>query len=160
VDDRDVAHLRRCIALAAEARAAGDQPFGALLVDGHGCVVAEERNRVVSDRDVTAHPELALARWASAHLDPVARGAATVYTSCEHCAMCATATYWAGVGRIVFALSGAQLRDMLPDSVIKLDLDTRDVLARGNRELVVVEGPCAELDAEARAVFVGVVFEP
>ena len=35
------------------------------------------------------------------------RAEATLYTSCESCAMCAGGQYWAGIGRLVFALSGA-----------------------------------------------------
>jgi len=153
VDDRDLGYLRRCIGLAVEARAAGDHPFGSLLVDGNGRVLAERRNRVVTDRDLTAHPELMLAQWASMHLGDAERRAATMYTSCEHCAMCATAFYWAGLGRLVFAFSGAQLRALAPESAPKLALDAQEVFSRGNRVDIVVEGPATALEAEARAVF-------
>src|SRR5690606_41639935 len=91
VDDVDRRWLRRCVELAEEALADGDSPFGSVLVDGSGAVRAEDRNREVSTADPTAHPEIALARWAAAHLDPEERAAATVYTSGEHCAMCAAA---------------------------------------------------------------------
>jgi hypothetical protein len=60
--DDDLDHLRRAIALAAEARLAGDPPFGSTLVDAAGTVIAEERNTTASDNDITAHPELKLAR--------------------------------------------------------------------------------------------------
>jgi tRNA(Arg) A34 adenosine deaminase TadA len=153
VDDRDLVHLRRCIELAEEARAGGDHPFGSLLVDGSGRVRAERRNRVVSDRDLTAHPELMLAQWASMHLGDAERAATTMYTSCEHCAMCATAFYWVGLGRLVFAFSGAQLRALAPESAPKLTLDAREVFSRGNRLGIVIEGPATALEAEARAVF-------
>jgi tRNA(Arg) A34 adenosine deaminase TadA len=66
--DADVAHLRRCVELAEEAVAAGDFPFGSVLVAVDGTVLAEERNREVSDGDPTSHPEFALARWAAAHI--------------------------------------------------------------------------------------------
>jgi tRNA(Arg) A34 adenosine deaminase TadA len=58
------------IRLASEARRAGDQPYGALLVAADGTVLAEDRNTVVTERDITAHPELKLARWAARELDP------------------------------------------------------------------------------------------
>ncbi|GAB2672231.1 nucleoside deaminase [Thalassiella azotivora] len=103
-------HLRRCVELAAEAVAAGDAPFGSVLVAADGTVLAEDRNRTVTGRDPLAHPEIELVRWAVSHLDEVERAAATVYTSGEHCAMCSTAHGWAGLGRIVFATSGEQLR--------------------------------------------------
>jgi tRNA(Arg) A34 adenosine deaminase TadA len=109
VDSRDVAHLRRCVALAEAALEAGDDPFGSVLVGADGVVLAEDRNRETTAADPTAHPELALARWAAAHLPPEQRAAATVYTSGEHCPMCAAAHAWVGLGRIVYAASGAQL---------------------------------------------------
>jgi tRNA(Arg) A34 adenosine deaminase TadA len=154
IDDADVAHLRRCVVLASEARARGDEPFGSVLVSGEGDVLAEDRNAVVTTRDVTAHPELAMARWASLHLDPVERAAATLYTSCEHCAMCAGAQFWAGVGRLVFALSSEQLAEHLPSGVPTLALSCREVFARGS-VAITVDGPVAAVEAEARAAVAG-----
>ena len=152
VSPEDVAHLRRCIELAGAARAAGNEPFGSLLVGGDGTVLAEAMN-TVGGGDITGHPELELARWASRHLSPPQREAATMYTSCEHCAMCAGAFLWAGLGRLVFALSGAQVIAMAPPGPT-LDLPVSDVFARGNRTIV-VDGPCAELAGEAAEVFAG-----
>ena len=105
----DLRHLRRCVALATEALEAGDEPFGSLLVAADGTVLAEDRNRVVSGGDPTLHPEFELARWAATHLAPEERMAATVFTSGEHCAMCAAAHGWVGLGRIVYATSSRQL---------------------------------------------------
>jgi tRNA(Arg) A34 adenosine deaminase TadA len=154
VNSTELAHLRRCLELAGEARERGDRPFGSLLVGGDGVVLAEDSNREVTTHDCTAHPELALARWAFQHLDADERAAATMYTSCEHCPMCAGGHYWAGIGRLVFALSGEQLAAIAPDDEPGLALGTRDVFARGNLDIV-VEGPSAELSAEAHAVFDG-----
>ncbi len=108
--------LRRAIALAAEARADGNPPFGSLLAAPDGTVLAEERNTTLTDRDITAHPELKLARWAARELDPAGAATATLYTSCEPCAMCAAALRQAGLGRVVFALSGEQLLGIRPAS--------------------------------------------
>jgi tRNA(Arg) A34 adenosine deaminase TadA len=153
VIDADVAQLRRCIELARQARADGNEPFGSLLVDGHGTVVQELMN-TTGNGDVTGHPELALAAWASHNMTAEQRSAATLYTSCESCAMCATAQYWAGIGRLVFALSGSQLDAIVPAGVPTLDLPSREVFARGSRAIT-VEGPCDELYDEAAAVFDG-----
>ena len=154
MDERDIAHLRRCLELARAARDGGNEPFGSLLVDGEGTVVAERMN-TVGDGDVTGHPELALAAWASAHLTADERAAATLYTSCESCAMCAAGQYWAGVGRLVFALSGEELGAIVPaDGPRVLRLSSRDVFAHGNAS-VQVDGPCWELTEEALGVFDG-----
>ena len=68
--------------------------------------------------------------------------------------MCAGGQYWAGIGRLVFALSGAQLADLAPVDAPTLRLSSREVFARGNVPIV-VEGPCDELAAEAVSVFEG-----
>lgn len=111
VDER---HLRRALELAVAARAAGDQPYGSLLVGPAGEVLAEDRNTVVTGDDITAHPELKLARWAARRLDAGAARATTMYTSCQPCAMCANAIARSGLGRVVFALSAEQLRQLKP----------------------------------------------
>lgn len=107
-NDVDLKHLRRCIELATEALDAGDEPFGSVLVAADGTVLAEDRNRVGSG-DRTRHPEFELARWAAANLTAEERAAATVFTSGEHCPMCAAAHGWVGLGRIVYVHSSAQL---------------------------------------------------
>ena len=107
----DEFHLRRCIDLAGRALENGDDPFGSVLVDAAGTTLAEAMNRENTYHDPTAHPELALARWAAAHLSTDERRAATVYTSGEHCPMCAAAHGWAGMGRVVAAASGRQLAE-------------------------------------------------
>ncbi|MFG3104386.1 nucleoside deaminase [Streptomyces sp. NPDC048182] len=112
VNDTDLRHLRRCVELAAEALEMGDEPFGSVLVAADGTVLAEDHNRVASG-DRTRHPEFALARWAAANMPPEDRAAATVYTSGEHCPMCAAAHGWVGLGRIVYASSSAQLTTWL-----------------------------------------------
>ena len=108
ISETDRKHLRRCVALAAQALDEGDEPFGSVLVSGEGEVLKEDHNRVAGG-DATQHPEFFLARWAAANLSPMQRAQATVYTSGEHCPMCAAAHGWVGLGRIVYASSSQQL---------------------------------------------------
>lgn len=106
--------LRRAIALAAEARAAGNPPFGSLLVGPDGAVLAEERNTTITDADISAHPEQKLARWAARELGPGTAAGTVMYTSCQPCNMCTGAIERSGLGRVVFALSGEQLATLKP----------------------------------------------
>jgi tRNA(Arg) A34 adenosine deaminase TadA len=108
ITDDDRAHLRRCVELATEALEAGDEPFGSVLVGPTGGVRHEDRNRVAGG-DATRHPEFELARWAAAEMTPDERAASTVYTSGEHCPMCAAAHAWVGLGPILYASSSEQL---------------------------------------------------
>ena len=113
-DDAELKHLRRCVELAAEALEAGDEPFGSVLVAGDGRVLAEDRNRV-SGGDATRHPEFELARWAADNMTPQERARATVFTSGEHCPMCAAPHGSVGLGRIVYATSAEQLQAWLEE---------------------------------------------
>ncbi|PZS30623.1 MAG: tRNA-specific adenosine deaminase [Pseudonocardiales bacterium] len=112
----DEGFLRRAIELAAAARAAGQAPFGSLLVGPGGNVLAEDYNTVLSDRDITAHPELKMARWAARELSPGAAADTTMYTSCQPCGMCTGALARSGLGRVVFALSNDQFAALKPSS--------------------------------------------
>ena len=110
MDETDERHLRRAIALASEARAGGEMPYGSLLVGPSGDVLAEDHNTVLSERDISAHPELKLARWAARELDADVAAQTTMYTSCQPCPMCTGAIARSGLGRVVFALAGEQLQ--------------------------------------------------
>ncbi|SJZ92997.1 tRNA(Arg) A34 adenosine deaminase TadA [Marinactinospora thermotolerans DSM 45154] len=146
VDENDRKHLRRCVELATEALEAGDEPFGSVLVGADGAVVAEDRNRVALG-DRTRHPEFELARWAAANMTPEERAAATVYTSGEHCPMCAAAHAWVGLGRIVYATSSAQLTAWLADMGIS-GPPVRPLPITEVAPGIPVEGPVAEFAEE------------
>ena len=111
---REIDLLRRCADLAETALDDGDEPFGSLLVSPEGDVLFEDRNRIAGG-DRTRHPEFAIARWAAANLSSGTRAHCTVYTSGEHCPMCAAAHAWVGLGPIVYAVSSAQLGSWLQE---------------------------------------------
>lgn len=150
VKDTELPYLRRCVELAAEALEAGDEPFGSVLVGADGAVLAEDHNRVASG-DRTRHPEFELARWSAERMTPQERAAATVYTSGEHCPMCAAAHAWVGLGRIVYVASSEQLTEWLG----RLGVPAAPVRALPVHEVapgVVVEGPVPELVDEVHAL--------
>lgn len=147
VTDADLGHLRRAIALSAQARANGNHPFGALLVDQAGAVLAEAENSVTSDTDVTAHAETNLVRAASRGWQPAELAHCTLYSSCEPCAMCSGAIFWAGIGRVVFALSVEGLMtvfDNRPDAPLH-GIGVSRLLQPGDG--VTVSGPALEDEA-------------
>jgi tRNA(Arg) A34 adenosine deaminase TadA len=140
--------VRQAIALAREARAAGNHPFGALFaVDG--AVVLTARNTVHTDQDPTAHAETNLVAAAIRSLPPehVARG--VLYTSCEPCAMCVGKIYWAGIRSIVYGLPAEELATLAGGRFL---VPCRELLSRA-RDRVTVVGPV--LADEARTVHIG-----
>ncbi|MFD9210196.1 nucleoside deaminase [Streptomyces sioyaensis] len=148
VNDAELRHLRRCVELATEALESGDEPFGSVLVSADGTVLAEDHNRVASG-DRTRHPEFELARWSAANMTPAERATATVFTSGEHCPMCAAAHGWVGLGRIVYASSSEQLASWLAE----LEIPAPPVRTLPIQVIVpdlVVEGPIPGLAEQVR----------
>lgn len=150
MDKKDLEYLRRCVELAREAVAAGDEAFGSLLVGVDGDILREDRNRIANG-DSTQHPEFNLARWAAEHLTAEQRAGATMYTSGEHCSMCSAAHAWVGLGPIVYAASGSQFSQWtkefgLPDSPV--NTMAINEVAPG----IKTRGPAPELAQELRAL--------
>lgn len=148
ITDVDMKHLRRCVELAETALEKGDEPFGSVLVSAAGEVLFEDHNHVAGG-DHTQHPEFNIARWAANNMTPEERSKATVYTSGEHCPMCAAAHGWVGLGRIVYASSSEQLVQWmeelgLPSSPVR-NLPIEKVIRDA-----VVDGPVPELAEQIR----------
>jgi tRNA(Arg) A34 adenosine deaminase TadA len=112
--ENDLKHLEHCLSLAKEALDAGDEPFGSILVNQENQVIATARNRV-NEKNVLAHPELELAHWGAENLSKEELINTTMYTSGEHCTMCAAAHGWVGIGKLVYLSSGEQLGSWLEE---------------------------------------------
>jgi tRNA(Arg) A34 adenosine deaminase TadA len=149
--ERDLQFLRRAIDLASEARSLGRHPFGSLVVDELGEVLASGLNNAVRPAgDPTQHAEMLACAAVGKRFSEAQLARATLYTSTEPCAMCAGAIYWTGIGRVVFGLAETSLLQLTgshPENPT-LDLPCREVFARGQRRVVVV-GPAIEEEAAA-----------
>lgn len=151
----DILRLRETIAVAAESRKQGNHPFGALLAGPDGEVLLRCGNTHSVDGG-PGHAEANVAREAARKFTPEFLSACTLYTATEPCAMCTGATYWAGIGKVIFGLSETRLAQLTGDNPenLTLDLDCRTIFAAGRRK-VEVDGPVAELENEIVAVHKG-----
>jgi tRNA(Arg) A34 adenosine deaminase TadA len=152
--NQDERFLLLAIAVARQARAAGNHPFGAVLVGADGAVLMQAGNSHADASDRTAHAERVLMSRASRSYSAEFLADCTMYTSAEPCAMCSGAVYWAGVGRVVYGLSEHEMRVIIgphPEN-LTMDLPCRSVFAAGQRVVEVV-GPL--LEDEARSVHDG-----
>jgi tRNA(Arg) A34 adenosine deaminase TadA len=113
----DYQFLKQAIELARQARTDGNHPFGALLVlDGR--VILTAKNTVITQQNPTAHAEHNLVDEAIRRCSPDQIAQSTLYTSCEPCAMCVGAMYWAGIRSVVYGLPAEALAKLAgPDSL-------------------------------------------
>ena len=144
----DDIYLRRALDAARASRAAGNHPFGACVVLNGSMLTEAGNNSVPGKGAATEHAELVAAREASRIWSAAELAEATLYSSAEPCAMCAGAIYWAGIGRVVYALSEARLREITGNHLENptLNLPCRSVFASGQRATQ-VEGPFLEAEA-------------
>jgi tRNA(adenine34) deaminase len=146
MNDADLKHLGLAIALSHSARAHGNEPYGAVLVDGHGRVLLRAENTQVTDRDCTAHAEISLLREATRRFEPETLAGCTLYASGEPCPMCASAIYRSNVRRVVFALDSATMVELDGPDADQLMLTCREVFARGTHPVEVL-GPALQDEA-------------
>ena len=142
--DDDRRFLRRALSLAAKNVEHGDGgPFGALIVQ-NGRVIAEARNRVLSQNDPTAHAEVEAIRAACRKSGHFHLEGAALYASSERCPMCLAAAYWARVGRVVYANSRLQAAKAGFDDA---DLYRELCLPAADRRILVSQLTLTEADA-------------
>jgi tRNA(adenine34) deaminase len=144
----DAKFLRRAIALAEAAVESGNRPFGALVVDGGGQVIAEGYSTQQGDRDWTAHAEMNVLRTASRILAWDELGKATLYASGDPCPMCSGAMYWSNVRRLVFGLDEAAMRPLRSGNPQGrgLAMSCREVLSTSSHPIEVI-GPALQEEA-------------
>jgi tRNA(adenine34) deaminase len=93
--------MREALALAAEARAAGEVPVGAVVVKD-GRIVGRGYNRPITSKDPSAHAEIVALREAAAALDNYRLPGCELYVTLEPCAMCVGAMVHARLARVVY----------------------------------------------------------
>jgi tRNA(adenine34) deaminase len=103
----DLRFMREALTLAAAAGADGEVPIAAVVVINNE-IIGRGANRVIRDRDTTAHAEVVALRDAFRTINNYRVPGATVYTTVEPCAMCAGALLHARVSRVVWGAADAK----------------------------------------------------
>jgi tRNA(adenine34) deaminase len=124
------------LAQGTEAATHGDVPVGAVLLDADGVIVAADHNRREERGDATAHAEMLVLSKRSKELGGWRLDGHTLVVTLEPCAMCAMASVWARIDRIVYG--AADLKTGAVWSLFNIPQDERlnhsiDVIA-GVRE--------------------------
>jgi len=137
--------LREALRVALQSYQNGNLPFGCLLADQDGNIIEEGENTVTTDSNPIAHCEINLVNKLAGKYSSDFLEKCTMYASTEPCPMCSAAIYWAGIGRLVYAISKEQYHKVANtiDPAYKLDISATEVLGKGGRK-VKVEKPMLE----------------
>ncbi|MBR5432320.1 MAG: nucleoside deaminase [Bacteroidales bacterium] len=97
----DINFMRQALAEAKAALAAGEVPIGAVIAC-NGRIIARGHNMTERLNDSTAHAEMIAITSATEALGGKYLQDCTLYVTVEPCPMCAAATAWAQLGRLVY----------------------------------------------------------
>ncbi len=142
----DADWMRLAIETAREGMAAGQAPFGAVIVSNSELLVAAH-NVVWATTDITAHAEVHAIRLACRKLNDINLKGCTIYSNTEPCPMCFTAIHWAGIDKIVY---GAKIADAVAAGFNELTLSNRDMKQLGGSRVEIVGGVLSD---EAKDLF-------
>ncbi len=79
-------------------------PFGCILVKNNK-VIAHGKSGETTNFDPTAHAEIKAIRSACKKTRSKDLSGTTLYSTCEPCPMCFSASWWANITRIVYGIS-------------------------------------------------------
>jgi tRNA(Arg) A34 adenosine deaminase TadA len=94
--------MRLAMLEAAKAAEEGNYPFGAVMTDSNGMVLASAHNTQVVDRDPTAHAEINLIRRLAKEYDEEQFNLFTLFSNAEACSMCFSAAIKTGIRTFIF----------------------------------------------------------
>ena len=138
--------LRLACEKARQGIAAGQSPFGAVIVRG-GELVASAHNTVWLDCDPTAHAEVNAIRQAAQALQRIELSGCELFSTCEPCPMCLSAIHWSKIDRVVFA---ATIDDAAAAGFSELRVGAQELARLGGSTLRVEVAAARE---EGRALF-------
>jgi tRNA(Arg) A34 adenosine deaminase TadA len=134
----DLLFMQEAIAKAKEGIAAGQSPFGAVIMRA-GVIVVAAHNTVWRDLDPTAHAEVNAIRQAARLLNTIFLSDCDMFTTCEPCPMCLAAIHWSRIRRVV---CGASIADAAAAGFRELQIPACEMVQRGGSPLQVEAGVC------------------
>ena len=94
--------MRLALKQAEKAGKLGEIPVGAVLIDAKGDILAQTHNMCEATKDMSAHAEILAIGAAAQQIGAKILNQCTLYVTLEPCPMCASALYWAQIGKIIF----------------------------------------------------------
>ena len=133
IDER---FMREALKEAKRAYEKDEVPIGAVIVC-NGIIIARAHNLTEQLTDVTAHAEMQAFTSASNYLGGKYLQECILYVTIEPCVMCAGASFWAQIGRVVFGASDPKRGFMM--------LGTRLLHPKTKISSGILEKECSEL---------------
>jgi len=137
--------LQQAIELSKESIKQGGFPVGAVVVK-NGVVVSQGLSNGKNNKDATSHAEIEAIRNASQKLNTRDLFDCELYSSMEPCLMCFSASYWAKIKKIVYAVGKDKLSKQHYEGLHSLE----EINLKNNRQIEIVH--VKELESEGLSI--------
>jgi guanine deaminase len=137
--------LQQAIELSKKSVEQGGFPVGAIIVKD-GVVISQGFSNGKNNKDATSHAEIEAIRNASQKLDTRDLFGCEIYSSMEPCLMCFSASYWAKIKKIVYAVGKDKLSKQHYEGLYSLE----EINLKNNRKIEIVH--IEELENNALSV--------
>ncbi len=136
IPNLDEQYMQEALKLAKKAYEEDEIPIGAIIVS-NGKIIGKGYNMTERLNDVTAHAEMQAFTAAANYLGGKYLKDCTLYVTVEPCVMCAGASYWTQISKIVY---GARDEKRGYSSIHEKIIHPKTIIQSG-----VLETECAEL---------------
>ncbi len=103
-------------------------PFGAVITDKDGNIIASGNNKVIINNDPTAHAEVIAIRNACQILKTYDLSNYIMYTTCEPCPMCLGAIIWSNIKTVYYGCDKEDANNIgFRDDIIYEYLNNREL---------------------------------
>jgi tRNA(Arg) A34 adenosine deaminase TadA len=136
---------QQAIELSKESIKQGGFPVGAVVVK-NGVVVSQGLSNGKNNKDATSHAEIEAIRNASQKLNTRDLFDCELYSSMEPCLMCFSASYWAKIKKIVYAVGKDKLSKQHYEGLHSLE----EINLKNNRQIEIVH--VKELESEGLSI--------
>jgi tRNA(Arg) A34 adenosine deaminase TadA len=134
--------LKQAIELSQKSVKEGGFPVGAIIVKD-GIVISQGLSNGKNNKDATSHAEIETIRNASKKLNTRDLFDCEIYSSMEPCLMCFSASYWAKIKKIIYAVGKDKLSKQHYEGLCSLE----EINSKNNRKIEIVQIKELENDA-------------
>jgi len=137
--------LKQAIELSKKSVEQGGFPVGAIIVKD-GVVISQGLSNGKNNKDATSHAEIEAIRDASQKLNTRDLFDCEIYSSMEPCLMCFSASYWAKIKKVVYAVGKDKLSKQHYEGLHSLE----EINSKNNRKIEIVH--IGELENDALSI--------
>jgi tRNA(Arg) A34 adenosine deaminase TadA len=129
--------MRLAIQEAKKSSASGmPTPYGTVIAK-NGELISSAYNTVKKSNDPTSHAEIVAIRRACDILNTYNLSDCTLYTTCEPCPMCFSASWWANISKLFYGIS---ISDVINKGDRQIDVSCEYLNQHGNSSVVIKGG--------------------